>query len=499
MSGALIQLMQTDNKKSGLSRDILAYVPIKLMPAITGLLGIIILARNLAPEEYGRYSVVITTALLLVQLAGSWISSSVLYLFPEYSDEKNRSEFRRQTINLQLLISLPASGIAYAAIYMVTHIQQLALVGGLLVFFQLLQGLLMTFLQSARNIYTQTISVAIQCIFQVGSLCILIFVVNGKEAAAVVSVVIGFIAGNIILFFANKKLKIEISGTHKIISRELLLKMAAYGLPMCLWFFSTQFYMIGDRIFLQFYGVSEQLGQYASFRDLATGCAGFLTMPLVMASHPIIMAKWKSKCDPREIEAILSGNIVFLSMLFIPLIVMTDIVGRDLITAMFGQRYFLPESIMLLVVTSIFLGSVSIHLQKGLEVTGQTSKMAKISLVTAIFNAVGNIIAIPKFGVLGGAVMVFISGVLYLILIIISVRNILLPRIALKFFIKLIVWALVTEITLRFTQTFTQLYLDKLTITIFNFLCIMIAALILVLSDKKIRQFVMLRLGSHSH
>lgn len=482
--------MQSDNKKISLSRDVLAYIPIKLIPAITGLLSIVILTRNLAPEEYGRYSVAITTALLLVQLAGSWLSNSVLYLYPEYLDKKSQSEFRRQTINLQLLISIPAGGIAYAAIYMVTHAQQLALVGGLLVLGQLMQGLLMTFLQSSRKIYTQAISVGFQSIFQIGTLCLLIFAANGKETAAVIAVAVGFFAGNMFLFLANKKLHDRISGTKGMISRELLLKLLAYGMPMCLWFFTTQFYMIGDRILLQFFGVNEQLGQYASFRDLATGCAGFLTMPLLMASHPIIMAKWKSRCDPKEIERIISNNVTFLAMLFIPLIAMTDIIGHSLIISLFGQRYALPESIMVLIVISIFTGSVAIHLQKGLEVTGKTLLMAKISLVTAVFSGVANIIVIPKFGVLGGAAVVVISSILYLAIVLAAVRNILLPRIPVKFCFTLIAWFLLVELASTFFTKTLDGHFEESSIIILNACGISVATLLLFLTDPRIRHLV---------
>jgi len=483
--------MQSDNKKMNLSRDVLAYIPVKLIPAITGLLSIVILTRNLAPEEYGRYSVAITTALLLVQLAGSWLSNSVLYLYPDYLDEKAKSEFRRQTINLQLLVSIPASGIAYAAIYIVTHTQQLALVGGVLVFGQLMQGLLMTFLQSSRKIYTQAISVGLQSTFQIGTLCVLIFAANGKETAAAIAVAVGFLAGNMILFIANRNLQDRIPGVSKVISRELFLKLLGYGLPMCLWFFATQFYMVGDRILLQFFGIDEQLGQYASFRDLATGCAGFLTMPLLMASHPIIMAKWKSRCEPQEIEKIISNNIVILSLIFTPLIALADIVGSYFIIALFGRRYVLPENIMILVIISIYIGSIAIHLQKGLEVTGKTAVMAKISLMTAIFSVIADFIVIPRFEVIGSAAVVVVSSILYLSIVFISVRNTLLPRIPVKFFLKLIIWLLAVDLTMRFSNIILITHFDEKSIIIFNVSCIMLAAVALFISDERIRHIVL--------
>lgn len=482
--------MQAHSKTVSLSKDVLAYIPVKLIPALAGLLSIVILTRNLAPEEYGRYSVAITTVLLLVQLSGSWLSSSVLYFYPDYLIEKEKVEFRRQTINLQLIVSIPASLIAYVVIYIVTHTQQLAMVGGVLVLGQLMQGLLMTFLQSSRKIYTQAISVGLQSIFQICTLSVLIFAANGKETAAVIAVTIGFLAGNTVLFFANRNMQNQTPKIGNVISRALFLKMLGYGLPMCLWFFSTQFYMVGDRIFLQFFGADKQLGQYASFRDLATGCASFLIMPLLMASHPIIMAKWKSRCEPQEIEKILSSNVMVLAMLFVPLIVMTDVIGPELVIALFGQRYALPANVMVLIVISIFVGAVTIHIQKGLEVTGQTMLMAKISLATAIFSGTCNSIVIPNFGVLGGAIVVVVSSVLYLVGVLVAVRKILLPRISATFWLKLIGWFLLVELLSAILTKNLEGHFDSDVVVALNASSIALATLLLFTTERSIRDFI---------
>jgi len=482
--------MQTDNHGTSLSRDAFAYVPVKLIPAITGLLSIVILTRNLAPEEYGRYSVVITIALLLVQLAGTWLSNSVLYVYPEYSGTKDESEFRRQTINLQLLVAIPATGIAYLAIYILTHMQLLALVGGILVLGQVMQALMMTFLQSARKIYTQAIAVGGQSISQLAILCVLIFVANGKETAAIVAVVLGLLSGNIVLIIANRKSRILALNESTIISRELIVKLLSYGLPMCLWFFATQFYTIGDRIFLQFFGANEELGQYASFRDLATGCAGFLTMPLLMASHPIIMAKWNGGCAPDEIERIISGNVAFLATLFIPLILMTDVIGHDLVIALFGQRYALAENIMVLTVISIFIGSITMHIQKGLEVSGRTLLMAKLSLLTAICGAFAFIIAIPSFGVFGCALVVVLSHTLYVGMVLFTLRKTPMLRIPPSFWLKLMVWFVVVECALRLFTAVSRGHLADSTIFLANVFGIGVATLLLYLADHRIRLLI---------
>ena len=487
--------MQANKSTTSLSRDVLAYVPIKLIPAITGLLSIFILTRSLMPTEYARYSTAITTTLLLVQLAGAWLSSSILYIYSDFLDTNSQSNFRRQTINLQAVVSIPVAIIAYITIYLVTQIHALALVSAVLILSQLMHGLLMTFLQSSRKIYAQAVSVALQCATQLSVLCVLVLYANGKEAASVSAVAIGLIVGTLSLYIANGGMTFHKMTDGYFVSREIFMKMIRYGMPVSLWFFATQFYVISDRILLQFLGYESELGKYASFRDLATGCASFLTMPLVMASHPIIMSKWKNKENPKEIEKILSNNMLYLMMIFAPILVMTDITGGYFIEEIFGEQYVLPATVMVLVVTSIFLGSIAIHLQKGLEVTGKTMLMAKISVGTAIFSGIVNILVVPAFGVLGGAAVVVLSSILYMMLISMFTRKILSPRIPVKILLKTVSWFLTIEIGLHFFQNMLTRNFDGFYVALINIAAILASTLIFYSMDKTIRRFVLLKLN----
>jgi len=76
-------------------------------------------------------------------------------------------------------------------------------------------------------------------------------------------------------------------------------KLIFYGLPICLWFFATQFFLVGDRILFKYFDIIDKVGNYASFRDLSVGLSGFITMPLLLATHPLIMQLWK-KNDSRS-------------------------------------------------------------------------------------------------------------------------------------------------------------------------------------------------------
>lgn len=431
-----------------LGKDVLYYLPVKLFPAITGLLSIYILTHKLEPGEYGTYSVVITTALLFTQLASSWLSNSVLYVYPEYVKEHNVA-FQIQVLKIQAIAAVPAASIAYIVLLLMTHDHLLAIIGSLLLVLQMFQVLMQTFLQSTRQVISQVISVGVQSFTQLTILSTFVFLLNGKVTAALTAVSAGYGAAILVLLIQGKAFRFNKSTCREMDSKALFNKLFSYGMPMCIWFFATQFYTVGDRLLLKMFNVTDTLGQYASFRDLATGCAGFLTMPLLMASHPIIMAMWKEGRDRTDIEELMSRNMVMLLLMFIPLLVLMDLCGSELITLVLGQKYVLNKFGMLMVVVSILLACFSMYIQKGLEVTGRTLVLAKTALVAVAISLIGNIMIIRWYGINGSASVVIVAQIVYLVIVRKLTVHTLSPSLPSYIAKMLFVWAACVEVTFR--------------------------------------------------
>jgi O-antigen/teichoic acid export membrane protein len=431
-----------------LDRDILRYYPIKLIPAVTGLFTILILTRNLAPDEYGTYSVVMATVLLISQIFGIWLSNAVLYVYPDYR-QVNDFEFKVYTMGLQGAAAILGGAIGYAAILLTTHNHLLGLFGALIIISQLFQFLMMTFLQSSRIISGQTLSVIVQNMAQLTVLCVMIFVFKGKETAALTAVLVGYATCIPLLILKLNIISCKKAAEAKLPVMEIFRRLFSYGMPMCIWFFSIQFCIVGDRILLKLLGTTEGLGQYASFRDLATGCAGFFTMPLLMASHPIIMSMWKGGVDRSEIEKLMTRNLLLITIIFVPIFVAIDLCGSELIILILGQKYLLDNVTMLLVFASIFLGCLAMYVQKGMEVTGSTLRMAMIAFTAAVMSLAANTIVIPYYGVLGAAMIVVLVQTFYFIVVWLATRQTLRVLIPLSFLRNMALWVIGVELVSR--------------------------------------------------
>jgi O-antigen/teichoic acid export membrane protein len=433
-----------ENHMHSLQRDMIRYVPVKLVPALVGLASIVVLTRALSPDQYGIYSVVLTTVLLLVQLGGSWLYTAVLYVYPDYYPDRS-AEFRRETVRIQALSAIPAAAIGYGAIYIMTRRHLLAMAGTTVLAGQMFQSLLLSFFQSTRKVTEQAVSIVIQCLSQFGFLCLAVFLADGREVAALLSISAGYGAGILALALRSGGERRSCSPDGTASGRDLFRKLFAYGAPMCVWFFATQFYAIGDRLILKYFRTAADVGQYASFKDLSVGCAGFLTMPLLLASHPIIMAMWKKGCAKEDIEKLIARNIALLSLFFTPLLVLVHLCGPELIGMALGKRYLVDKSVMMFVVLSVYIASLSMYVQKGMEVTGKTDVMAKVALMVALLSLFGNLIAIPMHGVLGASVVVVASQLLYLSITWVLTSDTLLVRPPVPLMVKLVLWAAAVE------------------------------------------------------
>jgi O-antigen/teichoic acid export membrane protein len=154
---------------------------------------------------------------------------------------------------------------------------------------------------------------------------------------------------------------------------------------------------------------------------------------------------WKEGRRREEIEGLMSRIVILLTLMFVPLVVLVDLCGPELITILFGPKYLLDSGVMLLVTLSVFVSAVTMYAQKGLEVTGQTMVIAKLALAAALFSFVANLFAIHRFGVTGAAWVVILSQFIYIGAVSRFTAPILKISLSKGFIAKVFIWILAVE------------------------------------------------------
>jgi O-antigen/teichoic acid export membrane protein len=445
-----------------------------------------LLTRTLSISLYSNYAFITATILLFGQLISGWINSSVIFFYPDFEVNNSIDVLKINVIALQLILYLlGAIGFALTCYFGLEDFL-MVIYGLLLLLSQTFLNLLYSFLQAERRIFVQIRSTSIQSLIQIIGVVFCFF--YQKENLYVVIAVLFlsyFVASNYVMYsdkiyglIFNSK---AISSLDFGIAKRILL----YGLPVCVWFFASQFYAIGDRILFKYFNVHDLVGNYASFRDLSVGLSGFITMPLLMASHPIIVQMWKNNVSKHEIEKLLSQNIKLLITLFAPVFMGIFLIGDWVLTKVVGKKYLLDNELMFLVLLSIFFGTVSMYLHKGLETTGRTILMAKIAVFVAILSLILNVLFIPNYGVKAACIVSVMAQLIYCILVYWFSKNVFRIKVPYAFLFKNI-------FLIVFAFMLSHFVFEKDTFLLARLFTLVIIAVYLLISSTEINDMIKL-------
>lgn len=393
--------------------DTLKYIPIKVMPAFSGILTVFFLTKKglLDTPSYVNYTFIIATLLIFMQIVGGWVNSSVIYYYTSLHEDEEKKDFSMNISYLQLFFIVLGSIGLFLTIVLTLKSAVLALFVVTILFFQSFLNFNYSFLQAKRNIKDQVTATFIQASFQIIGLLICYFFFKGSIVYLFLFLLVSYLIPVIYLFVSGKNvMQFKVNSSFDVAYCKRIL---AYGLPICIWFFSTQLYQIGDRILFKYFNITESVGNYVSFRDLSVGLSGFVAMPLLFASHPIIMQLSKDPDNKSDIEKMLRRNIGILTGIFLPIIIISYFYGESIIKYIVSEKYLLSPVLMVIVLSTILLGIISIYLQKGIEVKGNTLLMLKISVAVAIVSVLLNMIFIRKYGIVSAIYISLLCHILY--------------------------------------------------------------------------------------
>lgn len=410
---------------SFLNKDIIRYIPVKILPAISGLMTVFFLTRFLSISLYSEYTFLTASILLFIQLIAGWSNSSIIFFFNDFKDKKSLEHFKINVIIFQLILFIIGSLGFIIVVYFGIKDYKLVIVGLFIILFQILLNLFYSFLQAERQIILQVKSTVIQSCIQILGIYGCYYFKN-ENLINVFLVIFASYFFSIFFLLLTYKFKTDINylRIRSMLDFSIAQKLFKYGLPICIWFFATQFYLTGDRIILKYYNISIMVGNYAAFRDLSVGLSGFITMPLLLASHPIIMQLGKDRDNKSQVEFILVNNIKILITLFSIVFTGLFLIGDSILLWIVGDKYLLDNNLMFLVLLTILFGTISIYLHKGLEIAGKTILMAKIAISISIFSLILNILLLPIYGVIGACIIALFSQIIYCIWIYYHSRSI---------------------------------------------------------------------------
>ncbi len=405
------------NHHPSFAKDLIYYLPSKIIPALFGFLLIIVLTHSLAPSGYGRYAFFLALVRLMDTLLFSWLRQSILRYLQEYNAKGLGAEFERDVSSLFLVV-LGIEAVVSLAMIPVMRISfddALLIIG---LFFPITTfGYLSTFCQAKRLSAFYSVSSVIQSGVQMLWVICFVYIARKGYQFALLAIGVGYLSGVIYLIVKGVRPgKFALHFFFSKVKRGLYKALFAYGLPMAGWLLAFQLIFQSNRIFLEKFRSATEVGLFASAYDLINGSLSLLMTPFLLATHPVVMQLWAKDRDKIGIERLLERVSRYLLLFFVPVFFFI-LVFQEKTFAVLGKGYGVVGWVVPIMVLSSFIAQFSMYTHKGLEVMGRTKTMLTVGVMTVFFHIVLSFIFVKDYGYPACAVISLASYLFYIVII----------------------------------------------------------------------------------
>lgn len=397
-----------------IGKDILFYVPAKVIPVITGFLGIAAYTRLLEPKEYGWYILLTTTISFVHAFAFGWSGYVIWRYFEKYKNEQDLSRFLSTIVTaLAALFFIIALFWCLVTIFFTSYFEarfaSLLRVGILVLGAQAGYNMVLTILQVNRqsvkySLYTLVNSLG-TLLLAVGLIYFLSWSVEGVLWASLI-----FMGGASCLelhqFYKNWRI------SPLYFSGRILTKLAAFGLPQIGISVGALILSIFDRYMIEAFRNTEEVGIYSAGYTLADMSIQIPLGVLMLAALPVIVQTFENRRE--EETRLLFKKLFSLYLIFlVPAVFGIAALSRDVVEVLLGQPFRLASAILPWVAAGTFFFGFSQYANIPFQLKEKPHLLLYLIILAGFLNIILNFILIPPLGILGAAYATLIAYFLY--------------------------------------------------------------------------------------
>ncbi|MCX6305123.1 MAG: hypothetical protein NT040_09150 [Bacteroidetes bacterium] len=395
-----------------MNREIIKYLAGRFIPAIVNVAVIVLAIRFLGPVEYGRYSLLIYTVVLVITLSFHWVQVSILRFLSGMPRETNvvMSRFFDLTIFSALFSTLVV--VLIGIIYFHLSLFELILVA----LFAFLNHFYL-FHQAILHAYHKSVRTAIlegsdQVLIMIAVLIGLFFFHWKSSMLLFSSLVIGLVGVLVLRSLIRVKGLLTVDLRHLYWDSRFSAKVAEFGYGIALWLFLSHLLMAMDRFIIMEYLGYRQAGMYSALKDLLFKAITFASFPIYISYQAKILDHWNSR--HREdawvaIKEALSFELLIFIIVFILFMVMKQMLFEDVLK--------IPEIdvwlIYLPLLLSAFIWQVGLLFQRFLELFYRSAYLLIAIGVCVALNILLNLLLVPKYGLTASSLVLLFTSLLY--------------------------------------------------------------------------------------
>lgn len=385
-----------------------------------GCVSLPILTRTFSVEEYGVFSIVSITVLILVAIAKFGSHYSAIRYYSEYKKKGEESVFYTTLFVQTLLFIFVTAGLFLIMSKFLSDLIFDSLLKNLVwfvAFFVIVNSLvirLMNFIRIEQRIKLYNIIYPIRQYSRIGLGLFFIFFFSKKVNYYFTGQILSdfLIIAILICLIFYKKNRLNL----KKFSASLFKKSISYGFPLFLLECSTLIFHYIDRYLIKLKLDTESLGLYTVGANISEYIQGMLFFPISLAILPIYMEMWTNK-GKDEVESFLSKTTNYFSILCIPVIFGICMLNEEIVVLLASNKFIASAKVMPFIITGTVIWGFYPIFAAGLYVFKKTKALAAIIFLTSCFNAILNILLIPILGIMGAAIPTFVSYLIMTVVI----------------------------------------------------------------------------------
>jgi O-antigen/teichoic acid export membrane protein len=400
---------------NNLLKDIVRYVPSRIIPALAGFIFYPIATRLFEPADFSQYALIVA-AVGLLTIFGTWTSSSIIRFFPAYDKSGAGDNFTFTILKLSFISILTIAVLALLAVLLARryippgHLQ--LLIAGICYF--LLDAFFLvfsSFLRIKRRLHWYSGFVAWKSITALifGFILVVMadFGVEGLVWGYALSV--GIILP--ILWIKAVGLKQKQWGQADTIPTSTLTK---YSFPLVAAGIAAWVLSLSDRYMIGLLRSADEVGIYSVGYDIADKSIMFLVMLFAQAFTPLAVIAWENKGQEESGKFMLQGTRHFL-LLGIPAVVGISVLREPILHLLSTPSYYAAAGIVPYVALGGLLLGISQRFYTILGISKKTHLIMYGMILAAVLNIVLNLFLVPSYGYKAAAITTLISYGLLLI------------------------------------------------------------------------------------
>lgn len=395
--------------KNNLIKKFIAFSFGGYISALLSFFTLPIVTRMVSPEQYGIFSIATLVANLSLLIIGLGLDQGFVRFFYEEKEEK-RSGLLFNSLKVPMIIFVIYGAVLLLFKEKISHFvygeynYNMIILLGILVLFSLINRFSILIIRMNQRGFLFSICQIIQALLSF----ILVFpffkIYGDNYKSLYISSVMAIVIVTILTIALERKFW-NFKNRESTIPQKELFK---FSLPLIVTIALTWVFQGFDKIAIKMYANMNELGLYAgAFKIVALLTiiqSGFTTFWV-----PIAYERYTKNNEEKQFFEQVNEYISFLMFGVAVVLLMS----KDLIILLLGEKFREAAQIMPTLIMMPIMYAISETTVLGINFTKQSKKHLYISVAAALFNVIGNMILVPKYGAKGAAISTGLAYILF--------------------------------------------------------------------------------------